>query len=41
MLKDVEFPIDKHKIVEHIRQQHSDREYKNISDITMAAGLAY
>jgi hypothetical protein len=24
MLKDVQFPIDKHKIVEHIKQQHSD-----------------
>ena len=24
MLKDVEFPIAKHKIVEHIKQQHSD-----------------
>jgi Protein of unknown function (DUF2795) len=57
MLKDVEFPIAKHKIVEHIKQQHSDsaekeqilekldkiedREYKNVSDITMAAGLVY
>jgi hypothetical protein len=57
MLKDVEFPIAKHKIVEHIKQQHSDsvekerileklekienREYKNVSDLTMAAGLVY
>jgi hypothetical protein len=24
MLKDVEFPIDKQKIVEHIKQKHSD-----------------
>jgi hypothetical protein len=55
MLKDVEFPIDKQKIVEHIKQKHSDsvtkekilegkieqREYKNVSDVTMAAGLVY
>jgi uncharacterized protein DUF2795 len=57
MLKDVEFPIAKRKIVEHIKQQHSDsvvkeqileklekmedREYKNVSDITMTAGLVY
>jgi hypothetical protein len=57
MLKDVEFPIDKQKIVEHIKQKYSDsvtkekileklgkieeREYKNVSDVTMAAGLVY
>jgi hypothetical protein len=57
MLKDVEFPIAKHKIIEHIKQQHSDnmvkeeilqklekiedREYKNVSDITISAGLVY
>ena len=57
MLKDVEFPIDKHNLIEHIKKQHSesvakeeileklstieDREYKNVSDITMAARLAY
>ena len=57
MLKDVEFPVNKRKIVEHIQQQHSDsivkeeimqklekmedREYKNVSDITLAAGLVY
>lgn len=57
MLKDIEFPIAKQKIVKHIREQHSDsmvkeeilqklekmegREYKNVSDITMAAGLVY
>src|SRR5918996_227014 len=57
MLKDVEFPVNKRKIVEHIQQQRSDsivkeeimqklekmedREYKNVSDITLAAGLVY
>lgn len=57
MLKDVEFPIAKYNIVEHLKQKHSDsivkekileklakiedREYKNVSDITMAAGLVY
>jgi hypothetical protein len=57
MLKDIEFPITKYKIIEHIKQQHSDsvqkekileklekiedREYRNVSDITTAAGLAY
>lgn len=57
MLKDVEFPKDKQKIVEYIKQKHSDsvtkkkileklgkieeREYKNVSDVTMAAGLVY
>jgi Protein of unknown function (DUF2795) len=57
MLKDVEFPVNKRKIVEHIQQQHSDsivkeeimqklekmedREYKNVSDITLAVGLVY
>lgn len=51
------FQIAKHRIVEHIKQQHfdstvkekileklekiEDREYKNASDITMAAGLVY
>jgi hypothetical protein len=57
ILKDVEFPVTKQKIIEHIKQLHSDsqenevilkklekiedREYKNVSDITMAAGLVY
>jgi Protein of unknown function (DUF2795) len=57
MLKDIEFPITKRKVIEHIKEQHSDsvmkdkileklekiedRDYKNVSDITMAAGLVY
>jgi hypothetical protein len=57
MLKDVEFPTNKRKIVEHIQHQHADsivkeeimqklekmedREYKSVSDITLAAGLVY
>jgi hypothetical protein len=57
MLKDIEFPIAKYKIIEHINQQHSesvqkekileklekieDREYRNVSDVTTAAGLIY
>jgi hypothetical protein len=57
MLKDIEFPIAKRKVIEHIKEQHSDsvmkdkileklekiedRDYKNVSDITMAAGLVY
>jgi len=57
MLKNIEFPASKDKIMEHIRQQHSEdkdkegilrklegidqREYKNVSDVTTAAGLVY
>ncbi len=57
ILKDIEFPVTKQKIIEHIKQLHSDsqenevileklekldeREYRNVSDITMAAGLVY
>jgi hypothetical protein len=57
MLKDMNFPASKEKIIEHIKQQHSgdqdeekilrklegldEREYKNASDVTTAAGLVY
>jgi hypothetical protein len=57
ILKDIEFPVTKQKIIEHIKQLHSDsqenevileklekleeRECRNVSDITMAAGLVY
>jgi hypothetical protein len=57
MLKDIDFPVTKQKVIEHIRQLHSDsqeneaileklekieeKEYENVSDITMAAGLVY
>ncbi|HZD35828.1 MAG TPA: DUF2795 domain-containing protein [Nitrososphaeraceae archaeon] len=57
MLKDVEFPTDKSKLLEHIKRHHTDspakeeilekldkiedREYNNVSEITMAAGLVY
>jgi hypothetical protein len=57
MLKDIEFPASKDRIIEHIKQQHSEdqdkeeilmklegidqREYKNASDVTTAAGLVY
>ena len=57
MLKDMDFPASKEKIIEHIKQQHSgdqdeekvlrklegldEREYKNASDVTTAAGLVY
>jgi hypothetical protein len=57
ILKDIEFPVTKQKILEHIKQLHSDsqenevileklekleeRECRNVSDITMAAGLVY
>ena len=57
ILKDIEFPANKSKIIEHIKRQQPDvqnkedllskiqkleeREYKNVSDITTAAGLVY
>ena len=57
ILKDLEFPADKQKIMDHIKKNSSnnnqteeilsalnkleERSYKNVSDITMAAGLVY
>ena len=56
ILKDIEFPANKSKIIEHIKQQANlqnkeeilskiqkleEREYKNVSDVTTAAGLVY
>jgi hypothetical protein len=57
MLKDMEFPASKDKIIDYIKQQPGNqdkeeilrklerlddqREYKNVSDITTAAGLVY
>ena len=57
ILKDMDFPAEKSKIIEFVRQRSSDdqnkgeilsalekleeRYYKNVSDITMAAGLVY
>ena len=57
ILKDMDFPAEKSKIIEFVRQRSSDdqnkgeilsalekleeRSYKNVSDITMAAGLVY
>jgi Protein of unknown function (DUF2795) len=57
MLKNMNFPASKDKIIEHIRQYSGDhqnkeevlnrlqgidqREYKNASDVTTAAGLVY
>ncbi len=56
ILKDIEFPTNKNKIIEYIKQQSNvqnkeeileklqkleEREYKNVSDITTAAGLVY
>ena len=56
ILKDLEFPTNKNKIIEYIKQQSNvqnkeeileklqkleEREYKNVSDITTAAGLVY
>ncbi len=58
ILKDMDFPTQKSKIIEFIKQRSSsnnqnreeilsalnkleDRVYKNVSDVTMAAGLVY
>jgi len=56
ILKDIEFPTNKNKIIEYIKQQSNvqnkeeilaklqkleEREYKNVSDVTTAAGLVY
>ena len=56
ILKDLEFPAEKDKILEFIRDKITpvnkeriysalskieDKEYKNVSDVTTAAGLVY
>jgi hypothetical protein len=57
ILKDMEFPTDKNKIIEYVKQSSNvqnkeeilstlqqkleEREYKNVSDVTTAAGLVY
>jgi hypothetical protein len=57
ILKDMEFPADKNKIIEYVKQSSNiqnkgeilstlqqkleEREYKNVSDVTTAAGLVY
>jgi hypothetical protein len=56
VLKDIEFPASKNKIIERIKQGSNirnkveileklerleDREYKNVSDFTAAAGLIH
>jgi hypothetical protein len=56
ILKDMEFPADKNKVIEYVKssnvqnkeeilsalqQKLEEREYKNVSDVTTAAGLVY
>jgi hypothetical protein len=57
ILKDMEFPADKNKVIEYVKQSSNvqnkeeilsalqqkleEREYKNVSDITTAAGLVH
>ena len=56
ILKDMEFPVDKNKVIEYVKQSSNvqnkeeilaklqkleKREYKNVSDVTTAAGLVY
>lgn len=57
ILKDKEFPADKNKVIEYVKQTSNvqnkeeilsaleqkleEREYKNVSDVTTAAGLVY
>jgi Protein of unknown function (DUF2795) len=57
ILKDIEFPVDKNKIIEYVKQSSNvqnkedilstlqqkleEREYKNVSEVTIAAGLVY
>ena len=54
ILKDLDFPANKDKIIRFVRQQNpneddlmsvlqriEDREYRNVSDVTKAAGLVY
>jgi Protein of unknown function (DUF2795) len=53
ILKDLDFPASKDKIVQFVRQKNpnsdllsslqiiDDRQYQNVSDVTKAAGLVY
>jgi uncharacterized protein DUF2795 len=54
MLKDLDFPTTKDKIVKFVQQQKNangdllsiiqrieDKQYRNVSDVTKAAGLVY
>jgi hypothetical protein len=55
ILKDLEFPTNKDKIIQFVQQRSSgdndellskltkleDRQYKNVSDVTKAAGMVY
>ncbi|MBV9178950.1 MAG: DUF2795 domain-containing protein [Nitrososphaeraceae archaeon] len=56
ILKDLDFPANKDKIIQFVQQQQqnpnegdlisvlqriADREYRNVSDVTKAAGLVY
>jgi uncharacterized protein YwgA len=53
ILKDLDFPANKDKIIQFVQQRNSDNEllsqlrkiediqYQNVSDVTKAAGLVY
>src|ERR671930_899097 len=53
ILKDLDFPANKDKIIQFVRQKNSDdellselekiedRQYQNVSDVTKAAGMVY
>ena len=53
VLKDLDFPVNKEKIVEFVKSNNTgkdlleklekipDKEYKNVSEVTHAAGLVY
>jgi Protein of unknown function (DUF2795) len=53
ILKDLDFPANKDKIIQFVQQKNSDneslsqlrkiedRQYQNVSDVTKAAGLVY
>jgi hypothetical protein len=57
ILKDVDFPADKQKIIQHVQQRSGDntesqnvlstlqkiedKQYKNVAEVTKAAGVVY
>jgi Protein of unknown function (DUF2795) len=53
ILKDLDFPANKDKIIQFVQQKNSDdellselekiedRQYQNVSDVTKAAGMVY
>ena len=53
ILKDLDFPANKYKIIQFVQQKNpddsvlsslrkiEDRQYQNVSDVTKAAGLVY